>query len=227
MVIKEIDDFDSFEFEQSIDIYKSSFPSNETRPVQRVVVMLKNDKNYHLFISVNNNSVVGIALMYIFKPLRIGLLDYIAVIPNYRRRGIGEELFKFTLEKCGSLVSNGIGLLIEIQRENVLDPEESVVRKDRISFYTLLGAKVLEGVNYLLPPMRNGGEAEEMYLMIRPLGEVHHLSKASVVRYIRAIYSTIYQYHSNNLLDRIAQKLPAKIMLYAMTDQSSSRDKIC
>ncbi len=34
MVIKEIDDFDSFEFEQSIDIYKSSIPSNETRPLK-------------------------------------------------------------------------------------------------------------------------------------------------------------------------------------------------
>ncbi|MFZ0896982.1 MAG: GNAT family N-acetyltransferase [Candidatus Nitrosopolaris sp.] len=208
MVIKEIDDFDSFEFEQSIDIYKSSFPSNETRPVQRVVVMLKNDKNYHLFISVNNNSVVGIALMYIFKPLRIGLLDYISVIPNYRRRGIGEELFKFTLEKFGSLVSNGIGLLIEIQRENVLDPEESVVRKNRISFYTLLGAKVLKGVNYLLPPMRNGGEAEEMYLMIRPLGEVHlfqkHLLLDTYVRYILRFISitpTIFltEYHRSCL----------------------------
>src|SRR4249919_1736558 len=108
MVIKEVDDFDSFEFEQSIDIYKSSFPSNETRPVERVVVMLKNDKNYHLFISVNNNSVVGISLMYIFKPLRIGLLDYIAIIPNYQRSGIGKELFQFTLEKFGSLVSNGV-----------------------------------------------------------------------------------------------------------------------
>jgi GNAT superfamily N-acetyltransferase len=217
MVIKEIDDFDSFEFEQSIEIYKCSFPSNETRPVERVVVMLKNDNNYHLFISVHNNSVVGISLMYIFKSLRIGLLDYIAVIRNYRRRGIGEELFNFTLEEFDSLVFNGIGLLMEIQREHVLDPEESVIRKNRISFYTLLGAKILEGVNYLLPPMRNGVEAEEMYLMIRPLGEVHHLSKASVVRYIRAIYSTIYQYHSNNLLDRISEKLPAQIMLRTMT----------
>jgi hypothetical protein len=100
---------------------------------------------------------------------------------------------------------------------------KSVVRKNRISFYTLLGAKVLEGVNYLLPPMRNGGETEEMYLTIRPLVEVHHLSKSSVVRYIRAIYSTIYQYHSNNLLDRISQMLPAKIMLCAMLMSSHNR----
>lgn len=216
MLIKEIYDFDSFEFEQSIEIYKSSFPPNETRPVERVIVMLKEDENYHIFVAVKNNSVVGISLMYIFRSLRIGLLDYMAIIPNYRRRGIGEDLFKFTFEKFGSLVSNGIGLLMEIQRQNVLDSEESLVRKNRIRFYTRLGAKVLEGVNYLLPPVRNGIEAEEMYLMIRPLGEVHYLSRASVVKYIRAIYSTIYQYHTNTLLERTLQKLPTRITLCTM-----------
>jgi GNAT superfamily N-acetyltransferase len=211
MFIKEIYDFDSFEFEQSIEIYNSSFPPNETRPVERVIVMLKEDENYHIFVAVKNNSVVGISLMYIFRALRIGLLDYMAVIPNYRRRGIGEGLFKFTFEKFGSLVSNGIGLLMEIQRQNVLDSEESLVSKNRIRFYTRLGAKVL-GVNYLLPPVRNGIEAEEMYLMIRPLGEVHYLSRATVVKYIPAIYSTIYQYHTNTLLERTLQKLPTRTM---------------
>ena len=76
-------------------------------------------------------------------------------------------------------------------------------------------AKVL-GVNYLLPPVRNGIEAEEMYLMIRPLGEVRYLSRASVVKYIRAIYSTIYQYHTNTLLERTLQKLPTRITLCTM-----------
>jgi GNAT superfamily N-acetyltransferase len=216
MLIKEINDFGSFEFEQSMAIYKSSFPSNETRPVERVIVMLRKDENYHIFVALKDNSVVGISLMYIFRSLRIGLLDYMAVIPNYRRRGIGEELFKLTFEKFGSLVSNGIGLLMEIQRQNVLDSEENLVRKNRIRFYTRLGANVLEGVNYLLPPIRNGIEPEEMYLMIRPLGEVHHLSRASVVKYIRAIYSTIYQYHDNTLLERTLQKLPTQIMLSTM-----------
>lgn len=46
MLIKEIYDFDSFEFEQSIEIYKSSFPPNETRPVERVIVMLKEELSY-------------------------------------------------------------------------------------------------------------------------------------------------------------------------------------
>lgn len=213
MIINELDDFGSSEFQQCIEIYNLSFPSNETRPVQKVVEMLKHDENYHLYVSIENNSVVGISLMYTFKDLRFGLLDYIAVIPSYRGKDVGKDLFNFTLEKFGSLVFNGIGLLMEIQKEEGLLPGESAIRKNRISFYTLLGSKVLVGVNYLLPPLQCGVEVEEMYLMIRPLRDIRQLSKASVIRFVHAIYSTIYQYPSDNLLHKISQEMPAKIML--------------
>jgi Acetyltransferase (GNAT) family len=168
VIIKELDDFGSSEFQQCIEIYNSSFPSNETRPVQKVVEMLKHDENYHLYVSIENDSVVGISLMYTFKDLRFGLLDYIAVIPSYRGKYVGKDLFNFTLEKFGFLVFNGIGLLMEIQKEEGLLPEDSAIRKNRISFYTLLGSKVLVGVNYLLPPLQCDVGVEEMYLMIRP-----------------------------------------------------------
>jgi GNAT superfamily N-acetyltransferase len=214
MLLKEIADFDSYELKQSVEIYKSSFPTNETRPADKVVEMLENDKNYHLFISLSNNSVIGISLMYIFTFLGIGFLDYMAVIPNYQRKGIGNELFNFTLERFSSNISNnGIGLLMEIQRENVPDLRESITRKNRIEFYLRVGAKILDGVNYLLPPLQHGFEAEEMYLMIRPLVEIPYLTKESVVQYVNALYSTIYQYENDDMLEKISQKLPSRIML--------------
>jgi len=91
--------FNSFEFEQSIDIYKSAFPLIETRSPENVIEMLENDNDYHLFVSLNSNSVDGISLVYIFRSLGIGLLDYMTVIPNHRRKRIGMELFKFTFER--------------------------------------------------------------------------------------------------------------------------------
>jgi N-acetylglutamate synthase-like GNAT family acetyltransferase len=54
--------------------------------------MLKSDKNYQLFICLKDNSVVGMSLMYIFRSLGIGLLDYMAVKPNYQRQGLGREI---------------------------------------------------------------------------------------------------------------------------------------
>lgn len=215
-ISKEIKDFDSFKFKQNLEIYKSSFPLNETRSPEKVAEMLENDKDYHLFGYLYDNSIVGISLLYIFRSLRVGLLDYMAVNPNHRRRGIGMELFKFTLERFSSVVYSGIGLLMEIQREDVPDPLKSKIRRNRIRFYTKAGAKVVDGVNYILPPIHHGTNTEEMYLMIRPLKEIHYLAKESVVQYIHTIYTTIYQYEGNDLPDSTSNKLPTRIMLRNM-----------
>jgi GNAT superfamily N-acetyltransferase len=119
-----------------------------------VIEMLRNDKNYYLFISIHNESVIGISLMYTFTYLKIGLLDYIAVTPDYQGKGIGKMLFKFSLHKLEKLVSNVNGLLIEVQRENLSNSLEDIARKNRIRFYMGLGAKIVVGVDYLLPSLQ-------------------------------------------------------------------------
>lgn len=216
MTIKEIDDYNSFEFKQSIDIYKNSFPYNETRSTGDIIDMLENDKNYHLIVSLNNNSVVGISLLYIFRSLNFGLLDYIAVTPSYRGQGVGQKIFNFTFKKLSSIIPNGIGLLIEIQKENILDQQEMTIRKNRIRFYRTLGVKLLDKVNYLLPPIHQASKDEEMYLMIKPIEKKYYLLKDQVIQYIHNIYSTIYKYTGNDLLDTISFNMPEKIILRSL-----------
>jgi GNAT superfamily N-acetyltransferase len=217
MIIKEIKDYNSFEFKQSINIYENSFPFNETRPFEDIVNMLRNDKNYHLIVSLNNNSVIGISLMYIFRSLNIGLLDYMAISPSFRGQGLGKEIFNFTFEKLCSIITNGIGLLIEIQKENnLLDHQEMTIRKNRIGFYNKLGVKLLDKVNYLLPPIYPSNKEEEMYLMIKPIKKIYYLSKEQVIQYIDIIYSTIYKYYDNDLLDKISSDIAEKIILRSL-----------
>lgn len=215
-VLKLLTDFESTEFRGGLEIYNSSFPSNEIRPTEKVVEMLKHNKNYQLFICLKDNSVVGISLLYIFRSLGLGLLDYMAVKPNYQRQGLGREIFEGTFKKFASDMRDGIGLAMEIQRVDApkLLEGEIGLRKNRIRFYMKMGAKILEGVNYFLPPMQSGIEPEEMYLMIKPIDdEMRYLPKESVLQYIEAIYSTIYQYQDKNLLDTISQLCPNKIIL--------------
>jgi hypothetical protein len=59
------------------------------------------------------------------------------VIPSYRGKGVGNDLFNFTLRKFGFLVLNGIWLV----KEKGLLPEESAIRKNRISFLYAVGFK--------------------------------------------------------------------------------------
>lgn len=212
MILKKIEDLYSWEFKESLDIYKSSFPPNETRPVGKIVKMLKEDKNYHLLIAANNSSVVGISLLYTFRSLRIGLLDYMAVHSNYQGRGIGKKLFGFTAQMLRSHINPVIGLIMEIQKENVPDPHDRLKRKDRIKFYQQLGARVLDGVNYPLPS-QNRGKPEDMYLMIVPLTNVYSISKHLVIEYVSAIYSTIYEDENKDLLNSMTCNLPSTIMI--------------
>ena len=187
--ITELINYDLPQFRESIDIYESSFPSNETRSAEKVEEMLKSDDNYHLYIFLSQHEVAGISLMYTFKDLRMGLLDYMAVTPNNQGKGIGTALFNFTLKKFQLNVLKGIGLLMEIQNENVPDQEEKDKRIRRIRFYSRLGVKILDGVNYWLPPLQPEIESEEMYLMIRPLVKMPYLSKASTISIIDAIHT--------------------------------------
>ena len=210
-------DFDSTEFECSLEIYNSSFPSSETRPTEKVVEMLKHDKNYHLFTGLKDNSVVGISLLYTFRSLGIGLLDYTAVKPDYQRQAVGRQIFEGTFRKFASDTCDGMGLVMEVQREDApkIEEKDIEVRKNRIRFYAKMGAKILEGVNYFLPPMLSGIEPEEMYLMIKLIeDEIRYLPKEFVLQYIEAIYSTIYQYQDKDLLlDTISRQCPNKIIL--------------
>lgn len=218
MSILKLTDFNSTEFDCSLEIYRSSFPSNETRPTHQIVDLLKHDKNYQLFICLKDDSVVGISLMYVFRSLGIGLLDYMAVKPDYRGKELGREIFEGTFERFVSDIPNGTGLVMEIQREDIPNLQEREIneRKNRIRFYMKMGVKILEGVNYCLPPIQHGIKPEAMYLMIKPLNERQYLPKESVFQYIRAIYSTIYQYHADDLIDNIFQQLPSKIILSDM-----------
>ena len=215
-MIKEIKDYNSIEFKQSIEIYKRSFPYNETRPSREIENMLKNDNNYYLIASLNDNTVIGISLMYIFESLNIGLLDYLAIIPSFRSHGVGKELFNFTFEKLKKMDSNGIGLLLEIQKENVIDQQEKDARKKRIRFYNKLGVKLLDKVNYLLPAIYPNSIEEEMYLMIKPIKKINYLSKDQVLRYISKIYHIIYQYFDNDLINKTSNTMSEKIIIRSL-----------
>jgi len=64
------------QFKEALRIYSTSFSPVQTRPIERITAMLRNDRHYHLHVAMLNNVVVGISLLYVFPSLRIGLVDY-------------------------------------------------------------------------------------------------------------------------------------------------------
>ena len=211
-VFKEINYYDNNLLKQSLDIYLTYFLPQENRPLEKIISMIQKDDNYHLLVALQDETVIGISLLYIFPSLKFGLLDYMAVIREFQGKGIGSKLFNFTFELFSSRISDGIGLLMEIQKDNILNIKENEIRKDRIKFYKNLGCKFLHGINYLLPS-QIGGQPEEMYLMIKPIKNIKSLSKFDIFKIVNAIYSKIDDYKTDILIDKVFYNTPDLIYI--------------
>lgn len=211
MIIKEIRNLTHTDFEELRNIYVSTFPLENAKQldiyINHIYDMLRNDNRYHLYAAVEDRSIIGISLLYIFEYLKMALLDYMAVMPNFQRLGIGRKLFEFTNNELNRFIPDNIGMLLEVPKENVSDPDEWLRRKRRIQFYSTLGVKVLKSVNYLLP-IQIDGDVEEMYLMIKLSKNITWISKKSIVDFINSVYTDVYDYRRTDLLSRTIANLP-------------------
>lgn len=214
MIIKEIKNLTLEEFEELRNIYLSTFPLKNAKQldgyVNHIYDMLRYDNRYHLYAALEDRSMIGISLLYVFENLKMALLDYMAITPNFQRSGIGRKLFEFTDNKFNHLISDNIGMLLEVPKETVSDLDERLRRKRRIQFYSRLGVKVLRGVNYLLP-IQIDGDVEEMYLMIKLSKNITWIPKKSIANFINSIYSDLYEYRKSDLLDKTIDNLPDHI----------------
>lgn len=211
MIIKEIKKLTHTESEELRNIYVSTFPLENAKQLHvytnHILDMLRNDKRYHLYAAIEGRAMVGIALLYIFESLKMALLDYMAIIPNFQRRGIGRKLFEFTNDEFNRIVPDNIGMILEVPKENVSDSDEWMQRKRRIQFYSRLGVKVFKGVNYLLP-IQVDGDVEEMYLMIKLSKNLTRISKKSIVDFINSVYTDVYDYRRTDLISKTIANMP-------------------
>jgi GNAT superfamily N-acetyltransferase len=211
MIIKEIKNLTRKEFEELSNIYLSTFPLENAKHLDKylnhIYDMLKNDSRYHLNVAIEDSSMIGISLLYIFEDLEMALLDYMAITPDFQRHGIGRKLFEFTNNELNRLLPDNIGLSLEVSKVDVSDPYELLRRKQRIQFYSRLGVKVLKGVNYLLP-IQVDGNFEEMYLMIKLSKNMTRISKKSIVNFIDSVYTDVYDYKKDDLLNKTSANLP-------------------
>ena len=211
MIIKEIKNLTHKEFEELSNIYLSTFPLESAKQLDiylnHIYDMLKNDSRYHLYVAIKDNSMIGISLLYIFEHLKMVLLDYMAVTPNFQRLGVGGKLFEFTNNELNRLLPDNIGMLLEVPKENVSNSDEWLRRKRRIQFYSRLGVKVLKDVNYLLP-VQVDGYFEEMYLMIKLSKNITRISKKSIIAFIDSVYTDVYDYRKDDLLRKTTANLP-------------------
>lgn len=205
--IIEANKFDDFNLKE---LYRNSFSDVERRPIEKLNEMVKNDENFHLYLVKEDNVIIGFALVYELQNEKIALLDYMVINNLFQRRGIGSKLLQYCIDAIQS--KDFLGILLEIQIEDVDDSDEQKIRKDRIRFYKKFGAKTFENVEYFIPP-QSGNIAEKMHLMIIPFNGLDRVPKKSVEVFVRKMHLEIYYSKRFDLIEKTIQSLSDTIRL--------------
>lgn len=144
--------------EEFTDIYNQyltvDFPQNEVKPLARILDTMKTGLccAYGLF---DGDVLKGYAVFILPSGLEYGLLDYLAVVKEYRGTGVGHVFFDLIGDTLVRKSSSLKGLFIESENiEFATNDAERTIREKRISFYrqnhcelTSLGARLF-GVTY-------------------------------------------------------------------------------
>lgn len=128
------------EFKQEIyPYYLAIFPEEERKTIKQIETGYR--KGYVKIIKiVNQNQLVGFMTLNRVKENGYIILDYLAILPEYRKKQFGTKALKLLFE--GEKESKGI--FIEIEKVGLGKEEsENLVRQKRKAFYENVGCKEL------------------------------------------------------------------------------------
>lgn len=130
--------------EQMTEIYNrymmTDFPQDELKPLGRILDMIRTGLccAYGLYEDEKDGGELrGYATFIVPDGLRYGLLDYLAVLKEYRGTGVGHAFFHLVGDTLTARYPALRGFFIESEAvAYAVDEREHQIREKRISFYT-------------------------------------------------------------------------------------------
>lgn len=129
------------EFKENIySYYQKIFPKEERKPLKMIIDSY--NKGLTKIIKIlNNTTLIGFMIINRVKKNGYAVMDYFAILPQYRNRGFGTKALKLLTEQ----EKNTNGIFIEIEKIGLgKDKEENMVRERRKNFYEKIGFKKLK-----------------------------------------------------------------------------------
>lgn len=125
--------------EELSDIYNKymtiDFPQDELKPLERIIYTMKTGlcSAYGIF---EQGDLRGYAVFIVPEGMRYGLIDYLAVLQEYRSMGVGHEFFGLIGNALMAKYSCLEGFFIESEDPAyAADDAERRIREKRIAFY--------------------------------------------------------------------------------------------
>lgn len=119
--------------------YLEIFSEKERKPFK--LIQKSYEKQYTKIIEIlYKNEIAGFMVINRIKDKGYVLLDYLAILPQYRNYKIGTKALKILLEQ----EKENSGVFIEIEKVGLgKNVEENIVREKRKNFYERIGFKKL------------------------------------------------------------------------------------
>ncbi|MCL4562644.1 MAG: GNAT family N-acetyltransferase [Chloroflexi bacterium] len=195
---------------QAFRILQASFPPEEIETEEQIARRMLADQipdgnhRSHTWAAVRDGRVTGVAIFSYYRDIRTGFLGYLAVDPHTRSQGLGSWLFQRSIEQLAlDAVDLGdekpMGMCLEVERpEAAQTDEEKQLRHRRIRFYRRLGAEIIEGVDFIGPPLKPDLPPVPYYLMFRPIDCPQGLSRDDLAAIVDAILQRGYDITPEN-----------------------------
>ena len=137
MKLKDID-IDKFE-KEIYTYYLDIFPDDERKPLE--LLHSSYEKHYTRIIEIlYKNEIIGFMILNKVKDMGYAVLDYFAILPQYRNNKFGTKALQMLLEQ----ERNNSGIFIETEKVGLgKDTEENLLREKRKNFYEKMGFRKL------------------------------------------------------------------------------------
>lgn len=129
---------DKFE-KELYSYYLEIFPEDERKPLE--LLQSSYEKHYTRIIEIlYKNEMIGFMILNKVKDKGYAVLDYLAILPQYRNNKFGTKALQILLQQ----ERENSGIFIEIEKVGLgKDTEENLLREKRKNFYEKLDFKKL------------------------------------------------------------------------------------
>jgi GNAT superfamily N-acetyltransferase len=196
-------------FRQLYAIYAASITPREQKPEDWLRTMV-GAPEYGVWITKAAGRVLGFSILFLPPAARFALLEYMAVAPERRGKGLGGELFRRTVEHAVVPQGGKLPVLLEIDSDREASSDRAI-RASRERFYRRLGCLKIAGLHYLMP-LQGVGPAPEMDLMV--YGAESRLPRNDLKRWLETIYRDVYHCSPDDpRIIQMLQPLPDPVLV--------------
>jgi len=177
-------------FREFYEIYAASIAAREQKPEAWVCAMVRAPE-HSVWVMKRAGHVHAFSILFLSPAEQFALLEYMAVAPEGRNRGVGSALFKQTVERAVTPDGSSLPILLEVDSDREASGDRQM-RTRRLQFYRRLGCVRISGLHYILP-LPGHGPAPEMDLLLYSREPRRQVPKTELERWLRTIYRDVYR----------------------------------